>query len=228
MLQLRFFLDWIAGINQCVLFLQTLCCSFWIKLSTVLFCCFRKSLYLSDFNLKQIFLFMFLLEINWSFDVCFFLQHRGQRCRWGDWGFACLLWATADSGESVSKDLYSWAWNDTAAHFRLECSTSLSLKKKNLCWFVYYSVNWIYSCYCSLATGNPDVHIPLGRIEWSGHANSGTTVLGVPWVLHLCKVILHTRVQSLESNCEIFDVSLNIPPYLFLTWFLSGTLRSGV
>lgn len=41
---------------------------------------------------------------------------------------------------------------------------------------------------CSLATGNPDVHISLGCVERTGHAGPGAAVFGLPGVLHFCQV----------------------------------------
>lgn len=58
---------------------------------------------------------------------------------------------------------------------------------------------------CSLATGNPDVHIPLGCVEWSGHASAGAALFGLPWVLHLCKVSPAVIRDSLFVNSLLFS-----------------------
>lgn len=53
---------------------------------------------------------------------------------------------------------------------------------------------------CSSAEGNPDVHISLGCVQWSGPPSSGAAVFGLPWVLHLCTVSSSTStVQMCES-----------------------------
>lgn len=49
----------------------------------------------------------------------------------------------------------------------------------------------------SSAKGNPDVHISVGRVQWSGPPGPGAAVFGLPWVLHLCTVSSSTATASL-------------------------------
>lgn len=59
---------------------------------------------------------------------------------------------------------------------------------------------------CRIAPGNPHVHFPLGCVERTGHASPAAAVLGLPGVLHLCKVS-----PSVITDMMCDNLPLNIP-----------------
>lgn len=141
--------------------------------------------------------FLFTLSTWW-----FFSQLRGHW--WWNWWSDCLLWTRAHSWQLLSWDLQSWVGHDSGAHFRLTLfpfKPTLDSHPHNLvgsimehCWLC------IMLNVCSSAKGNPDVHISLGCVQWSGPPSSRAAVFGLPWVLHLCTVSFSTlTVQICES-----------------------------
>lgn len=73
---------------------------------------------------------------------------------------------------------------------------------------------------CSSAQGNPDVHISLGCVQWSGPPGSGAAVFGLPWLLRLCTVSSSTLTVRM---CE----STSLPCAHSLVFLFPGTRRFG-
>lgn len=97
--------------------------------------------------------------------------------------------------------ILSWTW--------LGCTFQVFCLKLLLFFWVFILIHHKYSC--SLAKWDPDVHFPLGRFEWPGHASPGAALFGLQGFLHLCKVSgLCSRIINMLSMHDVMSHNLGI------------------
>lgn len=94
--------------------------------------------------------------------------------------------------------ILSWTW--------LGCTFQVFCLKLLLLFWVFILIHHKYSC--SLAKWDPDVHFPLGRFEWPGHASPGAALFGLQGFLHLCKVsgpclVFPYNKYALHARCNV-------------------------
>lgn len=139
--------------------------------------------------------------LHWAHDVFFFPASRTLMVKSMNW-LPTLNKSSLLTAPFLRSAVLSWTWLRCTFQVNIVSFLNLHLTPTpNLvgsimehCWLrIMLNV-------CSSAKGNPDVHISLGCVQWSGPPSSGAAVFGLPWVLHLCTVSSSTlTVQMCES-----------------------------